>query len=156
MELTDIKDKFIEFCGDEKYRKFIDKLRRISENEYDLRFIHEKRLNDFCEYQNNIITPDIVLSTLSDGTEYIYHCPTSTCSYIAICIDHDSDIWGCGECGYEWNSRYELFEDIESSIKVHPYRSDLYVKNSQGYLPNNPKYYPNNLHELIEREWNSS
>ena len=71
MESREIKGKFISFCGHEKYNKFKDKLRRISEDKYDLRFIQEKRLNDFCESENNTITPNDVLSALSDGTEYI-------------------------------------------------------------------------------------
>ncbi|MEH6449975.1 MAG: hypothetical protein V7765_14980 [Oleispira sp.] len=156
MEDREIKDQFISFCGHEKYQKFKDKLRRISEDKYDLRFIQEKRLSDFCDSRNDSITPDDVLSALSDGTEYIYHCPSKACSYIAICIDYGKDIWGCGECGSQWNKRVAFFSSIEESIARYPYREALYENVNDGYIPSDPEAYPNNLKKLIVNEWKNS
>ncbi|MDO3385833.1 hypothetical protein QWI17_08290 [Gilvimarinus sp. SDUM040013] len=141
------------FCGDEKYRKFKGNLRRVSEDKYELKFIQEKRLDDFRESEGHAITPADVLAALSDGTEYIYHCPTKACGFIAECINDQEDVWACGECGTQWSGRKAFFSSIEESILTFPYRKALYKKRDGQFLPVDPNTYPKKLRDNIEGEW---
>lgn len=74
-------------------------------------------MNAFLKNIDNSLTLKEVLSAISDGFEFVYHCPTQGCTYIAVCLDWESDKWGCGECGSDWCSREALFVSISEAIK---------------------------------------
>ena len=80
----------------------------------------------------------------------LFRCPQVGCSGFVVSLD--DGVWGCGECGTDFQSDAKLFEAIESISVTHPYRARCYARTCSGFRPVLAKDEPTNYQELVESE----
>jgi uncharacterized Zn finger protein len=81
----------------------------------------------------------------------IFHCPVSACIGF-VEEDADAKVFGCSECGTEWNAIIKVYADIESIIKKYPYRKKVYLKLSDKWESIPFDETPSNYFDKVQRE----
>jgi uncharacterized Zn finger protein len=95
--------------------------------------------------------PTKLSDVLPGQTEKPLRCPILGCTGLVSHIKEDS-FYGCGECGSIWRDKKNLFRDIANSIKSYSYRSKVYLKEMNRYLPVEPDKEPKDYDDKVRKE----
>ena len=109
------KQQFKDHCG-ERYDKFMNYLQTDDTGKLRLFYWQEKLIESFLKLHPDLDNDLIPFAdAFRDGSEMMYGCPVDVCWGIVSCLDYKIDLWGCGECGTQWESSKTLLNQIKKN-----------------------------------------
>lgn len=81
----------------------------------------------------------------------LFCCPTLSCIGF-VEEDKEAKVFGCSECGSEWDKIEKVYVDIEKIIKQYPYRKEVYLKKNGIWKSIDLEKIPKKYYDKVQME----